>query len=201
MTANSSTSRARELAARIRSLISRSSSILEVVAAINTFYEERGLGRIIIVGGYAAEIYTGSAYRTGDVDLVVEGDPETLREALGLIEEWRGRVWAARGLRYAIDIVSTEYGGKRPPVKLRVGETHVYVEPPEETIVSSLNACVYWESDLDCERAAMVMAAQWDRLDWEYLESRAREEGVAEKLHEIRRAVEPVVFGGGLGSA
>jgi hypothetical protein len=47
---------------------------------------------------------------------------------------------------------------------LEVGGKRVYIEPPEECIVSALAACVYWGSDLDCEKAAMVMVAQWDAI-------------------------------------
>ena len=167
--------------------------MLEVLATINSFMEEKGLGRVIVVGGYAVEIYTGSAYRTGDVDIIVEGDAELLRNALGLLEEWRGRVWVYRGLDYAIDIVSTQYTRHKEPVRIEVKGKTVYIEPPEETIISCLNACVYWRSDIDCEKAAMVLAAQWDRIDWRYLERRASQETTKEKLGEIRRIVEKVI--------
>jgi len=182
----------RELAEEIRRALA-SGSVLEVLAAVNTFLEERNLGRLIIVGGFAVEIYSGGAYRTGDVDVVVEGAADLLRRALGLLEEWRSRVWVYRGLEYAIDVVSRSYGRPKAPVRLTVDGKAVYVEPPEESVVSCLNACVYWQSDLDCEKAAMVMAAQWDRLDWEYLERRSREEGTLAKLEELRRQVERVV--------
>ena len=180
-----------ELASRLLRAL-EGGDVLMVVAEANSFLEERGLGRIVIVGGYAVELYTGSAYRTGDVDIVVEGGADLLRRALGLIEEWRGRAWIYRGLRYAIDIVSTSYDRPKPPITLEVRGRRVYVEPPEESVVSCLNACVHWGSDLDCEKAAMVMAAQWDVIDWEYLEKRCVEEGVYEKLLEIRQVVEQV---------
>jgi hypothetical protein len=38
---------------------------------LNEKLERKGLGRIIVVGGFAAEIYSGRAYRTGDVDIIV----------------------------------------------------------------------------------------------------------------------------------
>jgi Hypothetical protein SSO1635 len=40
---------------------------------LNTFLEERGMGRIIITGGFAVEVYTGRVYRTMDVDVMVKG--------------------------------------------------------------------------------------------------------------------------------
>ena len=180
-----------ELANRILHAL-EGGDVLDVVAEISSFFEERGLGRIVVVGGFAVEVYSGSAYRTGDVDIIVEGDVDLLRRALGLIEEWRGRAWVYRGLRYAIDIVSTRYDKPREPIVLEVGGKHVYVEPPEESVIESLNACVYWGSDLDCEKAAMVMAAQWDEIDWKYLEDRCREEGVYERFLEVKRVVEEV---------
>ncbi|WP_460024312.1 hypothetical protein [Infirmifilum sp. SLHALR2] len=82
----------RELAGEIGRALANG-SVLEVLAAVNTFLAERGLGRLVIVGGFAVEIYSGGAYRTGDVDVVVEGAADLLRGALGLLEEWRSRVW------------------------------------------------------------------------------------------------------------
>ena len=183
-----------ELANRLLKAL-ESGDVLEVVAEANSFLEERRLGRVIIVGGYAVELYTGSAYRTGDADLLVEGGADLLRRALSLIEEWRGRAWVSRGLKYAIGIVSTSYDRPKPLPILEVGEERVYIEPPEESVVSCLNACVYWGSDLDCEKAAMIMTAQWSVIDWEYLEKRCREEGVHEKFLEIKRVVEEVRSG------
>lgn len=62
----------RELAERIRRVLERGDT-LELVAEANAFLEECGLGRVIVVGGYAVELYSGGAYRTGDVDVIVEG--------------------------------------------------------------------------------------------------------------------------------
>lgn len=144
---------------------SKREPLLYLAAIINTFLERRGLGRVIIVGGYAVELYTGGAYRTGDVDVVVEGPIKAVKEALEMLEPRRGRVWTFRGLARAFDIVSTSYDKPKAPIPLDVEGVKVYVEPPEETVISCLNACVYWDSHLDCEKAAMVMAAQWGRID------------------------------------
>ena len=62
----------RALAERIRRALERGDP-LELVAEANAFLEECGLGRAIVVGGYAVELYSGGAYRTGDVDVVVRG--------------------------------------------------------------------------------------------------------------------------------
>lgn len=45
-----------ELAERIKRALERGDP-LELVAEVNSFLEERGLGRVIVVGGFAVEIY------------------------------------------------------------------------------------------------------------------------------------------------
>jgi hypothetical protein len=39
------------------------------------------------VGGFAAEIYSERAYRTGDVDVIVEGDVKFVREFLKVVSD------------------------------------------------------------------------------------------------------------------
>jgi hypothetical protein len=39
------------------------------------------------VGGFAAEIYSARAYRTGDVDVIVEGDVKFVREFLKVVSD------------------------------------------------------------------------------------------------------------------
>ncbi|RLE61065.1 MAG: hypothetical protein DRJ35_01515 [Thermoprotei archaeon] len=66
----------------------------------------------------------------------------------------------------------------------------VYIEPPEETIIFCLDACVHWQSDLDYEKAAMVIVAQRRKIDWNYLEKRAEQERVKERSQEIKEVLE-----------
>ncbi len=63
------------------------SRFLGFFAWLNWFLEENGYGRIIIMGGFAVEVYTGSTYRTLDVDVIVEGPL-----ARKIIEEFLERI-------------------------------------------------------------------------------------------------------------
>lgn len=49
-------------------------SLLNFLARINDRLESEGVGRVIIVGGFAAELYSGGGvYRTGgDVDVIID---------------------------------------------------------------------------------------------------------------------------------
>ncbi len=98
----------------------RYNRFLGLFAWLNWFLEEKGYGKIIIVGGFAVEVYTGSTYRTLDVDLIVEG-----RLARRILEEFIGRISSEKASRVyittlpilaskAIDIVGSDYVGGKP---------------------------------------------------------------------------------------
>ncbi len=169
----------------------RAKTVLEFLAVLSTHMERHGLGRIILTGGFAVELYTSRAYRTGDVDIIVEGDVRFVRRVLETIGRRVGRVYEIPWLPdKAIDIVATAYLKPRRCVRLKVGENHLYLEPPEEVVTSCLSACKYWRSDLDCEKAIMVLTAQWEHVDLEYLRRRCDEESTSELLEKILELVE-----------
>jgi len=163
------------------------------LSSLNTFLEENKLGRIIIVGGFAAEIYTGRGYRTADVDIIVEGNfaekfvCEVL-ERIGYVREARVYIQDFGELvEKAIDIVGTMYDRPMKPIKWKISidNFYVYIIPPEEIIISSLASAKFWNVGIDFERAAMIYYAQKDNIDHSYLIKRAREENVEDTLNEI----------------
>ena len=63
-----------EVLPKLRSMRDETAKYLYFIAWLNKELEERGLGRLIVTGGFAVEVYTGRAYRTMDVDVIVEGE-------------------------------------------------------------------------------------------------------------------------------
>lgn len=178
--------------------MSSCSPALSLLAELNREMESRRLGRVVIVGGFAVELYSGGAYRTGDVDFVL--DTYKPEEARRVFEELAGSRWWRRISRtyegpgaLFLDPVGYEYTGRVKVLEICGGR--VYVQSPEDAVVSSLNACVYRNSPGDCERAAAVLAAQWDHVDWGYLATLAERNGVLPKLNELRRVVEEALCG------
>ncbi|KSW10793.1 hypothetical protein CF15_07955 [Pyrodictium occultum] len=184
-----------ELLPRLRLQRDETRRFLLLLAWLNTRLEEEGLGRIIVTGGFAAEVYTGRVYRTMDVDVIVEG-----RAALLVLEALLRRVAEPLARGYlprdealavkSVDIVSTVYSRPAPPVKLVVDGYHVYIEPPEEILVRYLAGWKHWGSTEDRDKALWIYTVWRDRLDWGYLVRRAREEGVEDKLRELAGLVE-----------
>jgi hypothetical protein len=129
------------------------------------------------------------------VDIVI--DTPRVEEARRIVEDMlrsigaerrRGRVYESEAFGpIDLDIVGFTYVGKVK--RLLVDGGHVYVESPEDNIASNLSACIHLNSDLDCEKAAAVMAAQFEVINWDYLENKCRDQGTLQKLVELREKI------------
>lgn len=163
------------------------------IGSLNKYLEENDVGKIIIVGGFAAEIYTGRGYRTADVDIIVENKNADkivaeILSKLGYIKEARVYVKDIGELiEKGIDIVATLYDKPKKPIKwkMKINNYYFYIIPPEESIISSLSSAKYWNVGIDFERAAMVFYVQRDNLEMNYLIKRAVEENVKDLLDDI----------------
>jgi hypothetical protein len=181
----------KEILPRLKEITEETKRYLYLIAWLNTKLEGGGLGRIIITGGFAVEVYTGRIYRTMDVDVIVEGiNAGSLVERF--LEKFSEKI--ARGFlpKYellqlkSIEVVSVVYGRKSQPTKLVVGDFHVYVEPVEELVITYLAGWKFWESTEDRDKAYWLYALWSERIDHEYLESRAVEEGVYDYLKALQ---------------
>ena len=176
---------------RLKAEADETKRYLLFIAWLNKKLEGNGLGRIIITGGFAVEVYTGRTYRTMDVDIIVEGlqAADVVREFLTKFSERIGRGYL---MNYesldvkSIDIVSYVYTRKVKPVKLIVNNDHVYLEPPEELIITYLLGWKNWGSTEDRDKALWVYIVWKDKLDEDYLVRRVIEEGINEKFKELK---------------
>ena len=181
------------LAGEARRVIERLSGLdeteatLRFLAWLNTRVAEPRGGRVVVTGGFAAEVYSGRAYRTLDVDIIVEGGPrvtrlvEKLLEALG---ERPAREYLVPGLPKAIDIVATTLGD-REIVEIETPEGRVYIESPEDTIAAYLRGLRYWRSPEDRDKALAVLTAWLERLDLEQLRRLAARDTTLEELERL----------------
>ncbi len=160
---------------------------------LNEKLERKGLGRIIVVGGFAAEIYSGRAYRTGDVDIIVLEAEKLVKAFLKKVGERGLRIYLLKFPQLSekgIDVVAGSYDKPKKPLELKVGGRRVYIIPPEELIVSCLAAWKFWNSLEDRDKAFLVYAAQKDHIKTNYLRRRSQDEGVEDKFDEMIKFVE-----------
>lgn len=161
---------------------------LILLSWMNDELEKRNLGRITIVGGFAAEIYSARAYRTGDVDIIVEGCPGLVKEFLRSVSDVGLRIYLLKFPQFSekgIDIVAERYEKPKKPIKLKIDRRSVYIIPPEELVVSCLAAWKFWNSLEDRDKAYLVYSAQREHIDMEYMKRRAIEEGVGDELEKM----------------
>ncbi|BCU70190.1 hypothetical protein [Stygiolobus caldivivus] len=180
----------RELLSRVGELRgSETDRFLKFLAILNTLLEEMGVGRVVIVGGFAAEVYSGRGYRTGDVDIIVEGDTQIVRDVLREISDFGIRIYLPRVREISekgIDIVSNVYDRPKPPLRMKVDSYYVYILPPEEVVLNYLEAWKFWNSLEDRNKAVLVYCAQLDKIDLAYLNDQAEKRNVNDYLGRLR---------------
>jgi hypothetical protein len=177
---------------KLNTIVEDTKRYLYFIAWLNTFIEGRGLGRVVITGGFAVEVYTGRVYRTMDVDVVVEGCSDVVEEFIRRFSEKIGRgylpTYEVLSLK-SIDIVSTVYTRRKEPTKLYVDDLYVYIEPVEDLITTYLSGWKYWGSTEDRDKVVWLLITWRDRLDWDYLNSICVEKGVMDKLKELMELI------------
>ncbi len=145
----------------------------------------RGKVRLVVTGGFAVELYTGSAYRTFDVDLVPFGDVNTVKEverALERVGERPSREWLLKNLPKAIDFLPSD-SPDAWEVETPCGV--MYVEAPERLLIRYLASWKFWESSEDRDKALALAYALRDVIDWERARRLAKEEGVEDHLGRL----------------
>ena len=153
----------------------------------------------IVVGGSAVEFYTRGAYTTADVDLIVRG----LREVDGVLQQLGFmHLGAASYVHENADVVidlprEPLAGDPRRVVQVEVDGRAVHIIGLEDLIADRLRAAVHWKDLSSKEWAIQLMAAQWESVDWEYLDALARDDSteLAGTLAECRQMAEGVVRG------
>lgn len=154
---------------------------------------ESGLGSegLTVVGGSALEIYTTGAYASDDIDLVVEdrGRVEKALRSWGFRKKgmyWRHPKFLAlvqivgrfdSGSRERNQVVSTNYG----PVRLASIEDIIWKRVVEARA---------WNRPEALDEAMLAVQRYANRIDWDYVERRGRENGVADLIRDLERATE-----------
>lgn len=140
----------------------------------------------ILVGGSAVELYTVGEYTTYDVDLVLSGweKASQLLEEIGF--EKTAKHWYHETLQLPIEIPDSVLAGSMEKViRIQTEENfHFYVIGIEDIILDRARAAVYWNSKRDEEWVLLLMGAQFDKIDFDYLERTAQQEP-GKEVHDL----------------
>lgn len=147
----------------------------------------------VVVGGLAVETYTAGGYTTLDVDMIAVDDALAARvmDALGFRKQPESRHYEHPNLEALVEFPAGPLDGSEDritEVRLDDGGS-LYVIGIEDIIIDRLSAYVHWdkrdENSADAVQAVLLILAQQDKIDPEYLRRAAAERGLSEGLADV----------------
>ncbi|RUM31376.1 MAG: hypothetical protein DSY42_02865 [Aquifex sp.] len=176
---------------RIKEETNELKKMLLFMAWLNKKLKERGTRTLpVLVGGSAVELYTFGYYVSGDIDLVAQNRDEIKNILLstGLFKEV-GRIFISEELGIFVDNTLAGSYEKIRTIKIPELEAEIMVIGIEDLIIDRLNACIFWNSQSDCEVARYLFEKYRNELELEYLIERAKKEKLPlEKIDFLRRS-------------
>lgn len=139
----------------------------------------------IVAGGSAVDFYTEGIYPSHDIDLV--SNRKIIGEILENVFNFKPsrKHWINEQIGLSVEIPSSNLAGDKDKVTvIRIGNLKVYVIGFEDLIIDRLNACVHWKSQTDCDQAQYIIRYYRNRLDFMYLEKKAKDEGILRALRQ-----------------
>ena len=152
----------------------------------------------IVVGGSAMEVHTLGRYTSGDIDIVARQGAAVAAVLKGWKFQHEARIWTNDDLELVVDLVRPPYTGSL--------ERTTFADTPygpvrlagvEDLFVKRLAGGVHTRMESDLVQAQLLAETVGERMDWEYVESFARQMDVLQMARQIRRSVG---HGGGRGS-
>lgn len=140
----------------------------------------------IVVGDSAVDFYTEGIYPSYDIDLV--GNRKIIGEILENEFNFKpgGRHWINEQIGLSVEIPDSRLAGDKDKVTvIRIEGLKVYVIGIEDLIIDRINAFVHWKSLTDCDQARFMIGYYRNRLDFGYLEKRAKHEGILKALRKF----------------
>ena len=158
--------------------------------------ERRGIP-VVLVGGAVVSIYSGGAYRSGDLDLVrleyFAESPEAAMAEIGFGREGRHFRHPACA-HLLVDLLAGPLGigrdGRIVPEELAEGDVRIKLLSPTDCVRDRMASYIHFGARECIDQAALVARAQ--SVDWPRIERWCRGEGPRgpEGYSELRGAVE-----------
>jgi len=144
----------------------------------------------VLVGGAAAEIYSGGSYTSGDLDFIGEVTPAVARElgSAGFVR--RGRHWVHEEGEVFFEFPGAALDPLERPVSVAIGKWTVRALSPEDILVDRLAAWEFWSSAADGIAAFRIWQSLSATLDRAHLERAAGAKGLFPALRRLQQLAE-----------
>jgi predicted nucleotidyltransferase len=142
--------------------------------------------RPIVVGGSAVDFYTEGIFPSYDIDLI--GSRKIIGEILENTFGFKrsGRHWIDEQLGIFIEVPGDHLAGSKDKITtITINDLKVYVIGIEDLIIDRMAACSEWKSDTDCKQAYYMLRYYQNRIDFKYLNEKAKHEGLLTILKKL----------------
>jgi len=147
-------------------------------------------GKPVLVGGGAVELYSGGAYRTGDLDFVGDLGEEGRRQLEAVGFRRQGRYWIDEEHQIFVEFPSSHLEAGESAAVIEVGEYSVVIIGLEELIVDRLAAWQFWDSEVDAVNAVRLRLGSAADPDPARLRELAKASRVTSALDALERFAE-----------
>lgn len=172
--------------------------LLRFMALLNKELRKQDVSvKPIVVGGSAVLVYSLGGHLTQDIDIIIsDRHRQLVKNVLSQFgfEHIAGhRHWYHKELDLALEMPDDILAGSMDKTTtVEVGTGEVYLIGVEDILIDRMCAAKHWKYDRDEAQAISIISIYWDKIDWIYLEKRAKEELVLDKLQEIKKKAENV---------
>ena len=171
---------------------------IEIIAIVTSAIEENLNIKPVVVGGQAVEFYTTGGYSTMDIDIICESsiaDIDEILSNLGFTRDQKYWVYDDEELELAIEVPSGPLAGDKERItKVHTPNGHTaYFIGIEDILIDRLNAYVHWKENWQEEWILGMMILNYDEIDWNYIQNRAKNELVEDNLNELKFKAKKVI--------
>jgi hypothetical protein len=132
----------------------------------------------------AVELYSGGAYRTGDLDFAGSLGEEAAHQLRAHGFEKHGRHWIHEEHQIFLEFPRAALETEERAATIEVGEYTVLVIGLEELIVDRLAAWQFWRSEVDGVNAFLLVRAS-ESIDWTRLRKLSEKREVVDSLDTL----------------
>jgi len=188
-----------EVIKRIQEIKDPVEKLLQFMAFLNTELKKKDISaKPIVVGGSAVLVYSLGGHLTQDIDVVISDRHRQLVKdvlsELGFENISGHRHWYHEELDLALEMPDDVLAGSMErTTTVEVENSEVYLIGIEDILIDRMCAAKHWQYDRDEAQAISILSIYKNNIDWSYLENRAKEELVLDKLQEIKEKAENVV--------
>lgn len=175
--------------------LAHAKQVTEIAGVLYEAFESRGL-RCTLVGGSAMEVHAPGVYKSGDIDVVIEGPLQDLRlrigevfVALGLVAQ--GRHWSLKDLFVEVPGTFLE----DPTETVKSGSAVFSIVTKEVVLAYRIVGFMHWKTTAYGQQAIDMIVAFGDEVDMGWLRSRLEREASWEaflRLHQLANSTDAV---------